>query len=113
MKNSALQILLLSLIVFAILFFINPGKAIFPTVLVAALLLIASFLQRATLYQTIQKSGTWRIVLGVSFLLFVVGRHVLQDWRENAPIVPVIIASVIALMSLNKYLQTRIESNRK
>ena len=82
-------VLLCSLGVFVTLYFINPSKATFPTALVIVLLLVASFLQKATLIETIRISGTRRILFGVIFLLL-----------------------IVAGFSLNKYLQARISGTR-
>jgi len=112
MLKTIFQVLLCSLGVFVALYFINPSKAAFPSALVAVLLLVASFLQKATLIGAIRKSGTWRILLGASFLLIIAAVPVSQDWRENAYIVPMVVALVAAIFSLSKYLQARIESRR-
>ena len=112
-KKIIYQVLLCSLVVFVALYFINPIKAIFTTTLFAVLLLIASLLQKTTLIETIRKSGTWRILLGIIFLLIVSAKPIIQNWRENGYIAPIVIALVVAVFSLNKYLQTKISNNSK
>ncbi|WP_445177022.1 hypothetical protein [Microcoleus sp.] len=112
-KKIIYQVLLCSLVVFVALYFINPIKAIFPTTLFAVLLLIASLLQKTTLIETIRKSGTWRILLGIIFLLIVNAKPIIQNWRENGYIVPIVFALVVTVFSLNKYLQTKISNNSK
>jgi hypothetical protein len=51
-------------------------------------------------------------MLGATFFLIVVAVPVSQNWRETAYIVPMAIALVALVFSLNKYLQARIESRR-
>ena len=105
------QTFLYSVGVFAALYLINPNKASFPTVVVAGLLLIASLLQNTTLIATIRKSGTWRVLLGTSFLLIFIAVPVGQNWRENGYGVPMVFALVVAILSLGKYFQDKISNN--
>lgn len=110
MPKAIFQVLFCTLCIFGVLYFINPSKAVFPSTLVAVLLLVTSIIQKTTLIKAIRKAGVWRIFFGAIFLLSFSVMPISQNWRENSAIVPVVVALVAALFSLTKYLQARIES---
>jgi hypothetical protein len=106
------QVSICALVVLLGLFFINPGKAVFPTVVSAIALFATSLLQKSTLIGAVKKSGVRRVVIGVLFLVLVVALPVIKNWRENAYVLPLVVSLVIFIASLTTYVQNRIDHRR-
>lgn len=105
------QIFLCALAVGIGLYFLNPAKASFPTAFFAVMLLAASAIQKASLIETIQKSGPWRLALGIAFVSLVLAVPIGLNWREHGYVIPMAIGLIVFVFSMTKYLQARFESH--
>jgi hypothetical protein len=99
--------------IFGILFVMNEGKAVFPATLVVVLLLIAAVVRKATISTVIKQASLRLVVLGSAFLLLFAIEPILRSWRENVYIIPVVIAAVVLVVTLNQVIRDRTRSRAK
>jgi len=99
--------------IFGILFVMNEGKAVFPATLVVILLLIAAVVRKATVSAVIKQASLRLVVFGSAFLLLFAIEPILRSWRENAYIIPVVIAAVVLVLTLNQVIRDRTRSRAK
>jgi len=99
--------------IFGILVVMNEGKAVFPATLVVILLLIAAVVRKATISTVIKQASLRLVVFGSAFLLLFAIEPILRSWPENAYIIPVVIAAVVLVVTLNQVIRDRTRSRAK
>ena len=95
-------------VMFFVLFIINPAKAAFPSALIVMCLVFAAALEKATIAAMIKNINLRVVVFGSVFLLLFTIRPIFHNWRENIYIIPVVVATVVLLVSLNKFIGNKI-----
>jgi hypothetical protein len=99
--------------IFVILFVVNAGKAVFPATLVVILLLIAAVVRKTTISTVLKQASLRLVVFGSAFLLLFAIEPILRSWRENIYIIPVVIAAVVLVLTLNQVIRDRTRSRAK
>jgi len=99
------------LLIFGCLYYVNPGKAIFPASLATLALGVSAWIKKNTITDTLKRMSLRWVVLGTSFLLVIVNPFH-DGWRDSFYVVFIVPAIMVLVASITDYLKQRIEKEK-